>query len=227
MSVLDGPGEGTWSVFAQKVVEERDQLRDHVESLKAELECAQAFHDVAVKERDLARVQLTPALRERDELFEQVASLKSQLAVAQRAYDRALEQRDAANAEVARMKARPAEAEYECLDEVWQRMEKQRDEAFEQRDKAKAQLKRTRAAVKLVAAERDAARLEAARPSAWLLSEGNMLVRKFAAIREMLSENGCDCECDHACEDDHDEDCERRCLACRIDAALNGKADET
>lgn len=24
MSVLDGPGEGTWSVFAQKVVEERD-----------------------------------------------------------------------------------------------------------------------------------------------------------------------------------------------------------
>jgi hypothetical protein len=27
MSVLDGPGEGTWSVFAYKVVQERDALR--------------------------------------------------------------------------------------------------------------------------------------------------------------------------------------------------------
>jgi hypothetical protein len=35
MSVLDGPGEGTWSVFAQKVVEERDALREKVASLKA------------------------------------------------------------------------------------------------------------------------------------------------------------------------------------------------
>lgn len=167
-------------------------------------------------------VQLSTALRERDELFEQVASLKSQLAAAQRAYDRALEQRDAANEEVARMKARPAEAEYECLDEVWQRMEKQRDEAFEQRDKAKAQLKRTRAAVKLVAAERDAARLEAARPSAWLLGEGNMLVRKFAAIREMLSVHGCECACTCLVVEDHDDRCER-CLACRIEAVLKGK----
>ena len=30
MSVLDGPGEGTWSVFALKVVEERDALREKV-----------------------------------------------------------------------------------------------------------------------------------------------------------------------------------------------------
>ena len=106
------------------------------------LESAKAFRDVAVKERD--------------ELFAQVSLLKAQLGAAQRAYDRALEQRDAANAEVARMKARPVEAEYECLDETWKRMEKQRDEAFEQRDKAKAQLKRTHAAIKLVAAERRA-----------------------------------------------------------------------
>ena len=28
MSIKDGPGEGTWSVFAQKVVEERDAARD-------------------------------------------------------------------------------------------------------------------------------------------------------------------------------------------------------
>ena len=36
MSVLDGPGEGTWSVFAAKVVEERDALREKVSSLEAE-----------------------------------------------------------------------------------------------------------------------------------------------------------------------------------------------
>lgn len=53
MSILDGPGEGTWSVFAQKVVEERDALRDHVESLKAQLECAQTF--IADSTRGLKR----------------------------------------------------------------------------------------------------------------------------------------------------------------------------
>lgn len=219
MSVLDGPGEGTWSVFAQKVVEERDQLRGEVEALKAQLECARAFHDVAVKERDLARVQLSPAMRERDELFEQVAALKSQLGAAQRAYDRALEQRDSAKAEVENMKARPVEAEYQSLDRAWKKLEKQRDEALKAANKAKTQLKRTRDAVKLVATERDAARLEAARPSAWLLSEGNKLVRKFAAVKELISCHGCDCACDHVCEDEHDDDCEW-CLACRIEAAL-------
>lgn len=44
------------------------------------------------------------------------------------------------------------------------------------------------------------------------------------AVNALLSANGCDCECDHTCEDDHEEDCER-CLACRIDAALNGKKE--
>jgi hypothetical protein len=39
MSVLNGPGEGTWSVFAAKVVEERD----------AEAEC------IALR-RELARI---------------------------------------------------------------------------------------------------------------------------------------------------------------------------
>ena len=36
MSVLNGPGEGTWSVFAQKVVEERDELKWKLQSLKEE-----------------------------------------------------------------------------------------------------------------------------------------------------------------------------------------------
>lgn len=40
MSVLDGPGEGTWSVFAMKVVEERDRLRERVAELESQLEDA-------------------------------------------------------------------------------------------------------------------------------------------------------------------------------------------
>lgn len=38
MSVLDGPGEGTWSVFAQKVVEERDRAREELAEVRAELD---------------------------------------------------------------------------------------------------------------------------------------------------------------------------------------------
>lgn len=38
MSVLDGPGEGTWSVFAMKVVEERDEARARVEGLRQQVE---------------------------------------------------------------------------------------------------------------------------------------------------------------------------------------------
>lgn len=36
MSVLDGPGEGTWSVFAMMVVEKRDALREEVAKLRDE-----------------------------------------------------------------------------------------------------------------------------------------------------------------------------------------------
>lgn len=37
---------------------------------------------------------------------------------------------------------------------------------------------------------------------------------KLDAIGGLLSENGCDCDCDHS-QDEHDADC-ARCLACRI-----------
>lgn len=40
MSVLDGPGEGTWSVFAMKIIEERDRLRERVAELESQLEDA-------------------------------------------------------------------------------------------------------------------------------------------------------------------------------------------
>ena len=44
------------------------------------------------------------------------------------------------------------------------------------------------------------------------------LVVPVTKIEELLTENGCDCECEH-CWEDHDEDCER-CLACRISMAI-------
>jgi len=36
--VRNGPGEGSWSVFSEKVVEERDSARAEVEKLSAEIE---------------------------------------------------------------------------------------------------------------------------------------------------------------------------------------------
>ena len=44
------------------------------------------------------------------------------------------------------------------------------------------------------------------------------LQERVEAAGEIISANGCDCECDHVAES-HDEDCER-CLACRISSAL-------
>ena len=51
MSTLNGPGEGAWSVFAEKVVEERDRLRGV---------CDLRLHimERLEKERDEARAQL-------------------------------------------------------------------------------------------------------------------------------------------------------------------------
>ena len=44
------------------------------------------------------------------------------------------------------------------------------------------------------------------------------LQERVEAAGEIISANGCDCECDHDAES-HDESCER-CLACRISSAL-------
>lgn len=38
MSIKDGPGEGTWSVFAQKVVEQRDEAREEAANLRQTIE---------------------------------------------------------------------------------------------------------------------------------------------------------------------------------------------
>jgi hypothetical protein len=62
MSVLDGPGEGTWSVFAQKVVEERDEARHTLGRIAAVLFSSRAPLD----DEELVEAMLM-VIRERDE----------------------------------------------------------------------------------------------------------------------------------------------------------------
>jgi predicted phosphoribosyltransferase len=67
MSIKDGPGEGTWSVFAAKVVEQRDELQREVARQAEEIErlarltssersrCARARHLVFLVPTSVAR----------------------------------------------------------------------------------------------------------------------------------------------------------------------------
>jgi len=65
MSVLDGPGEGTWSVFAAKVVEERDELRHKLAGEAAHIKSLEGLLVDAVRERDEARAALARTDRAR------------------------------------------------------------------------------------------------------------------------------------------------------------------
>lgn len=66
--IEDEAGDRWWSQeLLAKVEQERDEARAEVAELRrklastqAELDCAKAFHDVAVKERDLARLKAQP-----------------------------------------------------------------------------------------------------------------------------------------------------------------------
>ncbi len=51
------------------------------------------------------------------------------------------------------------------------------------------------------------------------ISAVERLVAQRKQIENLLSENGCDCDCEHHWEE-HDEDCER-CLSCRISEAMS------
>jgi len=61
MSVLDGPGEGTWSVFALKVVEERDELRHKLAGEAAHIKSLEGLLVDAVRERDELKTRLAHA----------------------------------------------------------------------------------------------------------------------------------------------------------------------
>jgi hypothetical protein len=58
MSVLDGPGEGTWSVFALKVVEERDELRHKLAGEAAHIKSLEGLLVDAANERDALRAEV-------------------------------------------------------------------------------------------------------------------------------------------------------------------------
>ena len=98
MSVFDGPGEGTWSVFAQKVVEQREEL----------------LHKLAGRDAHIKSLEglLVDAVRERDVLLEYNERLLSDL---HDALDRVVTQEDSARAiydmaaEVAAQRERDAE----------------------------------------------------------------------------------------------------------------------
>lgn len=61
MSVLNGPNEGNWSVFAEKIVKERDALREELDQLRKEAARERA---VLLKKLDEAKL----GLMERDAL---------------------------------------------------------------------------------------------------------------------------------------------------------------
>ena len=95
---MDGPGEGTWSVFALKVVEERDSLRQ-------ELELAKAFHDVACKERDFYKTRLAHAEADAEQAIHSVQQESAKaLSDALDERNRARSERDQADAYIEKLR---------------------------------------------------------------------------------------------------------------------------
>lgn len=100
MSVLDGPGEGTWSVFAAKVVAERDEARAETARLRRLLNMAEdeliAADDHGrreAKRADTVEAEVEALKAERDEaraeaerLHLDVGCLQLGLTVASEAY---------------------------------------------------------------------------------------------------------------------------------------------
>jgi hypothetical protein len=87
MSVLDGPGEGTWSVFAMKVVEERDEARADFANACDVGRRQEARAEKAERERDELKARLAHVEAERDFLknhysLEAAAKLRAELASA-------------------------------------------------------------------------------------------------------------------------------------------------
>lgn len=108
MSVLNGPGEGTWSVFAEKVVAERDAAREEVARLRAEAKRADE-EATALANSDLATTeQVIRALRtENERLRTEVAALREERDEALRLLATRVEAKrlDAAQEEIERLRA--------------------------------------------------------------------------------------------------------------------------
>lgn len=60
MSIKDGPGEGSWSVFAQKVVAERDELKESLQELV--LACEGIVQPFSYKHQEECRLRIRDTL---------------------------------------------------------------------------------------------------------------------------------------------------------------------
>lgn len=94
MSILDGPGEGTWSVFAQKAVEERDEARSLLIGLISRLHedggqaaISSRRLSEAAQEADLVIDALLAIKDERDILLDQLAQARETLVLFAKAMD--------------------------------------------------------------------------------------------------------------------------------------------
>lgn len=101
MSVLDGPGEGTWSVFAAKVVEEREELLHKIAGEAAHIKSLEGLLVDALRERDALHGAMTVRYslsREIEEIFGVTGAEASdeQLALGVAAARRIVRQRDEA-----------------------------------------------------------------------------------------------------------------------------------
>lgn len=127
MSVLNGPGEGTWSVFALKIVEECDELRyklagrdAHIKSLEGLLVDAVRERDEVAKERDRARLACNAYWHD----LERIASLCERTAdeYPLKAVERTVRERDELkaklDAELPAMWREDIASLNECLDRV-------------------------------------------------------------------------------------------------------------
>lgn len=75
MSVWNGPNEGDWSVFAMKVVEQRDEAQQDLYEARKELAALKAERDRLrsdLSEADLAFAREAGAAQERSEIREQI-----------------------------------------------------------------------------------------------------------------------------------------------------------
>lgn len=112
MSTLNGPGEGTWSVFAAKVVEERDRLRGVCDLRLHIMERLEKERDEAQWHAEGLRAALALVEAERDEARAKIAGLPAwqkgceqalgDLADAEEAIARLYTERDEARAEAKR-----------------------------------------------------------------------------------------------------------------------------
>jgi len=128
--VRNGPGEGSWAVFAEKVVAERDELRHKLAGEAAHIRSLEDLLVEATRERDEARVEVERLRREHD--HERTVA-NEQLA---RAHD-AVSERDEARAQV----------------KAWQAEELSRRT---ERDEARAEVERLRAVLAKRTADLDA-----------------------------------------------------------------------